>query len=187
MNESLSNPLFQLKGKQKEDLSDLLRSGSDLEAINSQLQDWELAPVSRKEIDEFFRIYSRDRWTRRLDLAAQEADTILTLVRNSSDQVPEAVLAALGQTAFSKIASGKIEAGDLVKYTSLFLRAREQNRAERALIVQTERARVASRTSTEKALDAFARELPQHPAALEAFQQLKNQLLDQTEHLEEPA
>jgi hypothetical protein len=181
------NPLLKLSATQKETLLDLLRAGNDLEIINTYLQDQELPPTSKQEVAEFFQLYSRERWTRRLDLAAQEADTILTLVRQSSGQIPEALLAALGQAAFSKIASGKIEAGELTKYTALFLRAREQDRSERALELQGEKLHLSRRNATEKALDAFARELPQNPAALAAFQQLKTQLLDQTDHLEEPA
>jgi len=175
----------QLNPRQKEILSDTIRAGGELEVINDQLKGWDFAPATREQVDTFFRVYSKDRWSRRLDLAAQEADTIMALVRQSTGQIPDAVLAALGQITFGKIASGKVEAEDLAKFTALFLRAKAPDRAERALDIQAEKARRAHRNATERALDAFARELPQNPAALEAFQQLKNQLLDQTEHLEE--
>jgi hypothetical protein len=186
MKESSSNPLLALAQEQKENIFIWLREGSDHDAINLRLQDAGLPSASRREIDLFFTAYARERWTRRIDRAAEEADALIALVRRSPGQIPEAVLAALGQEAFRQIASGKVDSADLARYTSLFLRARDQNRAERALELQNERLLLARRNATEKALDAFARELPQNPAALDAFQNLKNQLLDQTQHLEEP-
>ena len=185
MNESSVNPLLALAQEQKENIFIWLREGSDHDAINLRLQDAGLPAATPREINSFFTEYARERWTRRIDRAAEEADALIALVRRSPGQIPEAVLAALGQEAFRQIASGKVESADLARYTSLFLRAREQDRAERALDLQNEKLRLARRNATEKALDAFARELPQNPAALEAFQNLKNQLLDQTEHLEE--
>lgn len=182
-----TNPLLSLPQKQKEDIFIWLREGCDHDAINLRLKEADLPPASNREIEEFFTAYAHERWNRRIDRAAQEADALITLVRRSPGQIPEAVLAALGQEAFRQIASGKVESADLARYTALFLRAREQDRAERALAVQTEKARAAQRNSTEKALDAFSREISQNPAALEAFHHLKNQLLDQTDHLEEPA
>ena len=182
---SSPNPLLLLPQEQKENIFIWLREGSDHDAINLRLQDAGLPSATRREIDQFFTAYAHERWTRRIDRAAEEADALIALVRRSPGQIPEAVLAALGQEAFRQIASGKVESADLARYTSLFLRAREQDRAERALQLQNEKLRLDHRTATERALDAFARELPQHPAALAAFQHLKNQLLDQTEHLEE--
>jgi hypothetical protein len=187
MKETSTNPLLNLPQEQKENIFIWLREGSDHDAINLRLQDAGLPSATRQDVDLFFTAYARERWTRRIDRAAEEADALIALVRRSPGQIPEAVLAALGQEAFRQIASGKVESADLARYTSLFLRAREQDRAERALDLQNEKLRLARRNATEKALDAFARELPQNPAALEAFQNLKNQLLDQTEHLEESA
>ena len=184
MNES-PNPLLSLPQEQKENIFIWLREGSDHDAINLRLQDAGLPNASRREIDQFFTAYARERWTRRIDRAAEEANALTALVRRSPGQISEAVLAALGQEAFRQITSGRVDSADLVRYTSLFLRAREQDRSERALDLQNEKLRLARRNATEKALDAFARELPQHPAALAAFENLKNQLLDQTEHLEE--
>jgi hypothetical protein len=179
------NPLLTLPQEQKENIFIWLREGTDHEGITLRLQDAGLPSATRQEVDQFFTAYARERWTHRIDRAAEEADALISLVRRSPGQIPEAVLAALGQEAFRQIASGKVESADLARYTSLFLRAREQDRAERALQLQNERINLSRRNATERALDAFARELPQNPAALEAFQQLKNQLLDQTEHLEE--
>ena len=184
---SSSNPLLALPQEQRENIFIWLREGSDHDAINLRLQDAGLPAATRREIDQFFTAYAHERRTRRNDRAAEEADALIALVRRSPRQIPEAVLAALGQEAFRQIASGKVESADLARYTSLFLRAREQDRAERLLQLQNEKLRHDHRNATERALDAFARELPQHPAALEAFQQLKNQLLDQTDHLEETA
>jgi hypothetical protein len=184
---SPSNPLLALAQEQKENIFIWLREGSDHDAINLRLQDAGLPFATEREINSFFTEYAHERWTRRIDRAAEEADALIALVRRSPGQIPEAVLAALGQEAFRQIASGKVESADLARYTSLFLRAREQDRAERALDIQSERLLLARRNATEKALDAFARELPQNPSALAAFQNLKNQLLDQTDHLEEVA
>jgi hypothetical protein len=180
-----ANPLLNLPHDQKEDIFSLMRDGFEYDIIKSRLRAADLPPATDDEVEIFFADYARERWTRRVDRAAEEANALISLVRRSPGQIPEAVLAALGQEAFRQIASGKVESADLARYTSLFLRAREQDRAERALDLQNERLVLARRNATEKALDAFARELPQNPAALEAFQQLKNQLLDQTEHLEE--
>jgi len=182
---SETNPLLSLPQEHKENIFIWLREGADYDAIAMRLQDADLPSATRKQIDQFFVAYAHERWTNRIDRAAVEADALIALVRRSPGQISEAVLAALGQEAFRQIASGKVESASLARYTQLFLRAREQDRSERALQIQNERLRLAVRNNTERALDAFARELPQNPAALEAFQQLKNQLLDQTEHLEE--
>jgi hypothetical protein len=182
---SETNPLLLLPQEHKESVFIWLREGADHDAITMRLQDAGLPSATRKQIDQFFVAYAHERWTNRIDRAAVEADALIALVRRSPGQIPEAVLAALGQEAFRQIASGKVECADLARYTSLFLRARDQDRAERALQNQAEKTRLHHRTTTERALDAFAKDLPQNPAALEAFQNLKAQLLDQTEHLEE--
>ena len=183
MNET--NPLLSLPQDKKENIFIWLREGSDHEAINLRLRDHELPAATKDEINFFFTEYARDRWTNRLGRAAQEADAIISEVRRSGGQIPEATLVALGQEAFSQISSGKIKSEDLARYTSIVLRAREHDRSERALDLQTQKFHHARLNATEKALDAFARELPQNPAALEAFQNLKAQLLDQTDRLEE--
>jgi hypothetical protein len=176
-----SNPLLRLPQDQREDIFIWLREGADYDAINIKLLDKDLPAATPREIDQFFRAYARERWERRVDRAAEEANALMTSMRRTPGNLPEAVLAALGQEAFRQISSGKAEASSLTRYTALFLRARDQDRAERALVVQAEKARHAQRTSVEKALDAFARDLPQNPAALKAFQQLKQQLLESTE------
>ena len=177
------NPLLRLPQEQREDIFIWLREGADHDAINIKLLDKQLPPATPREIDQFFRVYARERWDRRVDRAAEEADALIGSMRRTSGNLPEALLAALGQEAFRQISSGKAEAAALTRYTALFLRARDQDRAERALIVQAEKARHAQRTSVEKALDAFARDLPQNPAALQAFQHLREQLIEATREL----
>jgi hypothetical protein len=172
------NPLLRLPQDDREEIFIWLREGSDYDAINIKLLDKGLPTATPREIDHFFRTYAHDRWTRRIDRAAEEANALIASVRRSPGNMPEAVLVALGQEAFRQISSGKAEAQALARYTALFLRARDQDRAERALAVQTEKIRHTQRTSVEKALDAFAHDLPQNPAALKAFQQLKQQLLE---------
>jgi hypothetical protein len=176
-----NNPLLRLPQDDREEIFIWLREGSDYDAINIKLLDKSLPAATPREIDQFFRTYAHERWSRRIDRAAEEADALMASVRRSPGQMPEAVLAALGQEAFRQISSGKAEAASLARYTALFLRARDQDRAERALVVQTEKIRQQQRTSVEKALDAFARDLPENPTALKAFQQLKHQLLDSVE------
>jgi hypothetical protein len=183
----VKNPLLRLSEAQKEDLFVYLREGADEEVIQEKLSELGCRSYVRRQVDQFFKIYAQERWTKRIDRAAQEADALIQLVRRSPAQFSEGVLAALGQEAFRQIASGKVEADALAKYTSLFLRAKEQDRAERALLIQGERLRATQRNATEKALDAFARQIPKNPGAFEAFKKLKEQLLDQTEHLEEPS
>ena len=186
MNDPTPNPLLSLPQEQKENLFIWLREGSDHDAIKLRLQDAGLPSATKSQVDSFFTEYARDRWTSRLGRAADEADAIISQVRLSRGQIPEATLVALGQEAFSQISSGKATPEDLARYTSIFLRAREYDRSERALELQIKKFQLSRRNATEKALDAFAHELPQNPAALAAFQNLKNQLLDQTDHLEEP-
>jgi hypothetical protein len=181
------NPLLNLTQEKKEKIFSLLRDGIDYDAITALEAKFQLPAATPPQVDQFFTTYARERWTRRVDRAAEEADALMGLVRRSPDQIPEAVLAALGQEAFRQIASGKADAAELVRYTSLFLRAREQDRSERALGLQGEKLLLARRNATERALDSFARELPQNPAALEAFENLKRQLLDQIDHLPEEA
>jgi hypothetical protein len=172
------NPLLRLPQDQREDIFLWLREGADYDAINVKLLDKDLPAATPREIDQFFRAYARERWERRVDRAAEDADALMDSVRRNPGNLPEALLAALGQEAFRQISSGKAEAAALTRYTALFLRARDQDRAERALAMQTEKARHAQRTSVEKALDAFARELPQNPAAHRAFEHLRRQILE---------
>jgi hypothetical protein len=182
------NPLLRLPQDQREDIFLWLREGADYDAINVKLLDKDLPAATPREIDQFFRAYARERWERRVDRAAEDADALMDSVRRNPGNLPEALLAALGQEAFRQISSGKAEAAALTRYTALFLRARDQDRAERALAMQTEKARHAQRTSVEKALDAFARDLPQNPAALQAFEHLRRQILESaTEPLVETA
>jgi hypothetical protein len=175
------NPLLALPQDDKESIFIWLREGCDHEAVNVRLRDRDLPAATKREIDQFFKAYAHERWTRRIDRAAQEANALVALVRQSPSQIPDAVLAALGQEAFHQITSGRADPASLARYTSLFLRARDQDRAERALAVQTDKIRRQQRTSVEKALDAFARDLPENPAALKAFHHLKQQLLEQPE------
>ena len=175
------NPLLALPQEDKEAIFIWLREGCDHEAVNVRLRDRELPAATKREIDQFFKAYAHERWTRRIDRAAQEANALVALVRQSPSQIPDAVLAALGQEAFHQITSGRADPASLARYTSLFLRARDQDRAERALTVQTDKIRQQQRTSVEKALDAFARDLPENPTALQAFQNLKHQLLEPPE------
>jgi hypothetical protein len=181
------SPLLALPQDQKENIFIWLREGADVNAINFRLRDAGLPAATRQEIDAFFTSYAQERWTNRVGRAAEEANALMGLVRGSPGQIPEAILAALGQEAFRQISSGKVDPADLARYTSLFLRAREQDRSERALGLQNEKLLLARRNATERALDAFARELPKNPAALDAFENLKRQLLDQTNHLPEDA
>lgn len=176
------NPLLNLTEDQKEDLFDWFRDGFDYDAINHRLQEHNLSCASPADIDQFFHIYGRDRWSRRLGRAALEADMLIELVRKSPGNIPEAVLAVLGQETFRYLARGKISGPDLARYTALFLRAREQ---DRTLEFQNKKFQAANRNATERALDAFAKNLPKNPEALTAFEHLKETLLDQTEHLEE--
>ncbi len=181
MNET--NPLLSLSQEQKENIFIWLREGSDHEAINLRLRDHELPAATADEINVFFTEYARDRWKNRLGRAAEEADAIIDQVRCSGGQIPDATLVALGQEAFSQITSGKTKPEDLARYTSIVLRALEHNRSERALHLQTQKFHHARRNATEKALDAFAKQLPKNPEALAAFENLRDQLLDKTEHL----
>ena len=184
---SNSNPLLALPQEQKEKTFLWLREGADYDAIDIRLRDADLPAATHEEIDDFFKSYAHERWTNRIDRAAQEANALLNLVRQSPNEIPEAILAVLGQEAFRQISSGKVDSADLARYTALFLRAREQDRSERSLHLQNEKLLLARRNATERALDAFARELPKNPSALEAFENLKRQLLDQTDHLPEDA
>jgi hypothetical protein len=185
MNESEPNPLLSLPYEEKEKLFILIREGAHREAVNLRLEEYGISSATKKQVDLFFHEHAQDRWTDRLGRAADEADAIISQVRQSRGQIPEATLVALGQEAFSQIASGKATPEDLARYTSIFLRAQEYDRSERALELQTQKFHLARRNATEKALDAFASELPKNPAAEAAFENLKKQLLHQTDHLEE--
>ena len=119
-----TNPLLALPQGQKENIFIWLREGSDHEAINIRLREKNLPPATEREINSFFTQYAQERWHNRLGRAAVEADAIISQVRQDRGHIPEATLAALGQEAFSQIASGKATAEDLARYTSMFLRAR---------------------------------------------------------------
>jgi hypothetical protein len=158
MNESTSHSLLALPQEQKEKLFIVIREGAHLDAINLHVQEYGISSVTKSQVDSFFAEYARERWTGRLGRAADEADAIISQVRQTRGQIPEATLVALGQEAFSQIASGKATPEDLARYTSIFLRAQEYDRSERALDLQIKKFDLSRRNATEKALDAFARE-----------------------------
>lgn len=178
------NLLFALSDDEKENLFFKLREAVSPHVVEEHLRLLGLAETPREQIDAFFRHYAEQRWSNRIERAAQEANALVRLVQENSGQFSEAMLAVLGQEAFSQIAKGNVNPDVLAKYTALFLRAKEQDRAERALSLQQEKARLSYRTKTETALDAFAKDLPKNPQAHAAFQALRAQLLEQIDHLE---
>jgi len=185
LGKSERNPLLDLPEEQRAKLFMWLRICPYDDAVQQVLKDQGVEGVTRAHLDDFFQQEAESHWEKRIERATQEANALVQLVEKSPVSFSSGILAALGQEAFRQVASGEVEAEAMGKMTTLFLKARSDERAEQMMELRREKWGRDWRSQTERALDAFARELPQNPAALKAFQQLKNELLDETEHLED--
>jgi len=179
------NPLLDLPEKERSKLFAWLRECPYDDAVQHMLKDQGIADVSQAQLTEFFQLEAENHWEKRIERAALEANALVQIVEKNPVQFSSGILAALGQEAFRQIASGEVAPEAMNKMTTLFLKARGDERAEEMLKLRREKWRRDWRTQTERALDAFAQELSNHPAAREAFEQFRNHLIEQGESLED--
>ena len=179
------NPLLNLPEEQRSKLFAWLRECPYDDAVQHMLKDQGIADVTQAQLTEFFQLEAESHWEKRIERAALEANALVQLVERNPVRFSSGILAALGQEAFRQIASGQVDPDAMNKMATLFLKARGDDRAEQMLALRREKWKHDWRTQTEKALDAFARDLSKHPVTLEAFEQFKKQLIEQGENLEE--
>jgi len=171
------NPLLMLAEEQSSKLFVWLRECPYHDAVKQMLADQGIADVTDEELNEFFASEARMHWERRLQRAATEANALVTLAEQNPVKFSAGILAALGQEAFRQIASGEVAPEAMARMTHLFLKARADERSDHLLDLRREKMELDRRTQTEAALEAFAAEIEKHPAAREAFEALRAELL----------
>jgi len=174
---SRSNPLFGLPEDRAQKLFTWLRECPYHDAVKAMLAEQGIADVTDRELEEFFESEATAHWQRRLSRAATEANALVTYIETHPVKFSAGILAALGQEAFRQIASGEVSPEAMGRMTNLFLKARADERSDHILELRREKLALERRTQTEAALEAFAAEIEKDPAAREAFEKLRLELL----------
>ena len=170
------NPLIHLPEQRRATLFAWLRECPYDDAVQVMLRDQGLPDITRKQLDEFFRIEAEEHWERRIGRAADEAHALVQLAERSPVKFSAGILAALGQEAFRQIASGQVEPEAMGKLANLFLKARSDERADQMQELKREKMRHDLDDQVNHALEKLAEEVDRHPAAREAFEALKREL-----------
>jgi hypothetical protein len=175
------NPLLSLPEEQRARLFAWLRECPYDDAVQHMLKDQGIADATQEQLTEFFQLEAENHWEKRIERAALEANALVQLVERSPVKFSSGILAALGQESFRQIASGQVDPDAMNKMATLFLKARGDDRAEQMLALRREKWSHDWRSQTEKALEAFAKEVEEHPAARAAFEALRRELFESVE------
>jgi predicted ribosome quality control (RQC) complex YloA/Tae2 family protein len=180
-----NNPLLALEDKERARLFAWLRECPYDDAVQHLLRDQGIAEVSREQLSEFFQIEAEDHWEQRMKRAALEANALVQLAEKGAARFSSGILAALGQEAFRQIASGEVDPDAMAKITSLFMKARSDERTDQMQELKREKLRHELQGQIEHALEKLAEEVDKHPAARAAFEALQRELSAGAEAREE--
>jgi hypothetical protein len=175
------NPLMMLDEERSSRLFMWLRECPYQDAVKQMLAEQGIPDVTDAELNEFFQSEANSHWQRRLQRAATEANALVGQMEAHPTRFSRGILVALGQEAFRQIASGDLAPESMTRIVNLFLKARGDERADEALELRREKLRRDWHDQTEKALEAFAREIEKHPEARAAFEALRLELLRKEE------
>ena len=170
------NPLFDLAEEQRAKLFIWLRECPFDDAVQQMLRDQGMAEATRLQLDDFFQHEAKQHWEKRIGRAAQEADALIQLVEKSPVRFSAGILAALGQETFRQIASGQMEPDAMGKLTTLFLKARSDERSDQMQELKRDKLRCELQGQIDHALEKLAEEVDRHPVAREAFEALRKEL-----------
>jgi hypothetical protein len=183
--EEAANPLLALPDKERSQLFAWLRECPYNDAVQHILKDQGVGDVSSAQLSEFFQLEAESHWEQRIERAAFEANALVELAEKCPGKFSGAILAALGQEAFRQIASGNVEPDAMGKIASLFLKARNDERADQMQELKREKLRHDLQDQVDHALEKLAEEVDRHPAAREAFEALRKELSADAEQPEE--
>jgi hypothetical protein len=177
------NPLFDLPEKERAKIFSFLRDCPYDDAAQQMTRDMGIGPVTPAQLTEFFQVEAEAHWEKRIERAAHEANALIRLAEENPAHFSSGILAALGQEVFRQIASGEAQPEAMNKMTTLFMRARADERADQLGELKREKLRQEMRGQVELALEKLAEEVERHPAAREAFEALQRELRTEEEGL----
>jgi hypothetical protein len=175
------NPLFDLPEKERAKIFSFLRDCPYDDAIRQMTRDLGVRAVTPEQLTEFFQREAEAHWEKRIERAAHEANALIRLAEENPAHFSSGILAALGQEVFRQIASGEAQPEAMNKMTSLFMRARADERADQLGELKREKLRQEMRGQMELALEKLAEEVSRRPAAREAFEALQRELSQEAE------
>ncbi len=170
------NPLLDLPEETRVELLKKLRKSSVDKSIQEFLAEVDRPDVTQDQLEEFYRIQVEKHWTRRIEQAVMEADTVVRLAEGSSDRISSAILAALGQETFRQIASEQITPEAMNRLASVFLRARADDREDEIHTLKKEQLRQDVMGRVSLALEKFSEDVDRHPTLRPAFENLQQEL-----------
>jgi hypothetical protein len=172
------NPLLDLPDERRSRLFAFLRDCPYDDAVQNMLREQGITGIGREQLEDFFEFESGQHWEKRIQRAATEANALVQLVEKSPVKFSSGILAALGQEAFRQIASGQVEPDAMGKLATLFLRARNDERADQMQELKRKKLKHELEGQINHALDKLAEEVEQHPAARAAFEALRRELAE---------
>ena len=178
---SAVNPLLDLPGGGAGEAFCVVTECPYNDAVQQMLHDRGLRRLTPYELTEFFQLEADFHWQRRIQARGAGGERADSLVEKNPVRFSSGILAALGQEAFRQIASGEVNPDAMTKMANLFLKARGDERAEQSLEMKREQMRQNWRSATERALEVFAEEVKEQPAAQRAFETLRDELLQAAE------
>jgi hypothetical protein len=180
-----NNPLFDLPEEERGKLFAWLRECPYDDAVQQMLREQGMPEATGSQLLEFFQSEAENHWEKRISRAALEANALVQLVEKSPVRFSNGILAALGQEAFRQIASGQVAPEAVGKLATLFLKARNDERADQMQHLRREKLRHELQGQIDHALEKLADEVEKHPAAREAFEVLRGELSASRENAEE--
>lgn len=170
------NPLLALEDEQRSRLFVFMRECPYRDSLRLMLRDWQVPEVTDAQLEEFFSEEAHHHWEVRTARAATEAEALIRLAESSVPKFSAGILAALGQEAFRQVVSGQMDPGSMGRIATLFMKARGDERTDRMQELKREKMRHELQGQVEHALEKLAEEVERHPAAREAFAELRREL-----------
>lgn len=170
------NPLFALSDERRSMLVRWMRDCPYYGATREMLERQGVHGVTDKQIDEFYSGETSYQHSVRTRRATEEATTLIELAEESVPKFSSGMLAALGQEAFRQVASGAVDPDVMARLVKLFMAVRSSNRADQMQELRLEKMEQELEGQAEQALEKLAEEVERHPAAREAFEDLRREL-----------
>ena len=179
-----ANPLLQLSDEESAKLFAFMRDCPYPGAVREILRERGLPDATNDQIQEFHQVESMHHWDFRAGRAAVEADALVRYVERTRPQFSAAILAALGQETFRLLARGDADAATLNRLTSLFLKARSDDRADEMQGLKRRKIEGEMRSQLDQAFDSLVEQVADNPAANAALDLLRRELAGDEEGAE---
>jgi hypothetical protein len=175
------NPIFDLPEGERLKLYVLLRECPLMEIVQVVLREHGVPGVNQQQVDEFFDVEAEHYWEVRTTRAVREADALIRLGENSVPKLSAGILNALGQEAFRQITSGNADPSAMSRIATLFMKARGDDRSDQMQQLKRRKIEGELQDKLDQAFEKLAEQVEQHPAAREAFENLRRELAECTE------